>query len=233
MITTNFQDSSILNYSSTFYAVSGPNGNPSGINVQLATSADFETWTLHPSTGDLLPDPGPWAASPPHVWSPDINLLRESPYCHKFPPFPLLPDPSQLASVSKISRQTQPILSYRLPFPFLPLSMPLDFTLPQLTPHRQPAPSSSTTAPPSPPPPPNTASAPRSPPASPAPTPRFPRLSPATSPPVAPSTPTSSPTLSPGLCISSTRPTATASPPRGDPVGTGTVRHQRRFYCSG
>ena len=41
VISTNFQDPCVLNVSNTYYAFSGPNGNPP-LNVQLATSADFK-----------------------------------------------------------------------------------------------------------------------------------------------------------------------------------------------
>jgi hypothetical protein len=74
VITTNFMDPSVIELNGGYYAFSGPNGNPASINVQVASSPNFSTWTLHAGF-DALPDPGPWAASPAHVWAPDINQL--------------------------------------------------------------------------------------------------------------------------------------------------------------
>lgn len=74
VITTNFMDPSVIEVNGGYYAFGGANGNPAGINVQVASSLDFSAWTLK-SGYDALPNPGPWAASPPHVWSPDINQL--------------------------------------------------------------------------------------------------------------------------------------------------------------
>lgn len=73
VISTNFQDPSTIKISNTYYAFSGPNGNPA-VNVQLATSPDFSTWYLQ-SGFDALPSVGAWAASPPHLWAPDVNQL--------------------------------------------------------------------------------------------------------------------------------------------------------------
>jgi beta-xylosidase len=75
VISSNFQGPSIIKVSNTYYAFSGPNENPA-VNIQLATSPDFLTWT--PDSGyDALPDPGPWAAFTPHVWAPDANQLAD------------------------------------------------------------------------------------------------------------------------------------------------------------
>ena len=74
VISTNFMDPSVIELQEGYYAFAGANGNPAGINVQVASSPDFATWTLK-SAYDALPDAGPWAASPPHVWAPDINQL--------------------------------------------------------------------------------------------------------------------------------------------------------------
>ena len=78
VISANFQDPSVLQVDDTWYAFSGPNRNPSsgspGSNVQVATSSDFSTWVVSGGT-DALPDPGAWAADPPHVWAPDVAQL--------------------------------------------------------------------------------------------------------------------------------------------------------------
>lgn len=77
VISTNFQDPAVLNVDGTFFAFSGPNGNPA-INVNTASSTDFGTWSV--SNDEALPDPGPWAAAVPHVWSPDVVQLSNGRY---------------------------------------------------------------------------------------------------------------------------------------------------------
>ena len=74
VISTNFQDPSIIQVGETWYGFAGANGNPTGINVQVATSADFETWTLAEGY-DALPVLGAWAGNPGHVWAPDVAQL--------------------------------------------------------------------------------------------------------------------------------------------------------------
>ncbi|RMZ89535.1 hypothetical protein DV736_g3233, partial [Chaetothyriales sp. CBS 134916] len=78
VIPVNFQDPSVIQVDNTFYAYSGPNGNPNA-NVQVARSPDFSTWSVL-SGVDLLPDAGSWAAATPHVWSPDVNLVKSGEY---------------------------------------------------------------------------------------------------------------------------------------------------------
>lgn len=73
VISSNFQDPCVIQVGNTWYAYSGPNGNPD-VNVQVATSSDFSNWSVQGGV-DVLPDPGSWAASPPHVWAPDVNEL--------------------------------------------------------------------------------------------------------------------------------------------------------------
>lgn len=73
VISSNFQDPSVLKVDNTYYAFSGPNGNPA-INVLTATSPDFGSWTVDFSR-DALPQLGAWAASAAHVWSPDVSQL--------------------------------------------------------------------------------------------------------------------------------------------------------------
>ena len=78
VITSNFQDPSIIQVNDgTWYSYSGPNGNPAGINVQIATSPDFSFWQLVPNY-EVLPSAGAWAADVPHVWAPDVNRLVSS-----------------------------------------------------------------------------------------------------------------------------------------------------------
>lgn len=75
VIGSNFQDPSVLQLADgSWYAYAGVNGNPAGINVLVATSSDFSSWAVH-SGWDALPTLPAWAASPPHVWAPDITQL--------------------------------------------------------------------------------------------------------------------------------------------------------------
>lgn len=80
VVPTNFQDPSVLKVGNTYYGYAGPNGNNAGIssNVITATSNDFETWAVNDA--DALPNPGAWAASPPHVWAPDVVSLDNGKY---------------------------------------------------------------------------------------------------------------------------------------------------------
>ncbi|EXJ93848.1 hypothetical protein A1O1_02241 [Capronia coronata CBS 617.96] len=55
-------------------AYAGVNGNPAGANILIATSTDFSTWTVRDGY-DALPVLPSWAASPPHVWAPDVTQL--------------------------------------------------------------------------------------------------------------------------------------------------------------
>lgn len=73
VISSNFQDPCIIQVGDTWYAFSGPNGNP-GVNVQVATSTDFSAWDVLQGY-DALPQLGSWAANPGHVWAPDANQL--------------------------------------------------------------------------------------------------------------------------------------------------------------
>jgi hypothetical protein len=74
VITSNFMDPSVIELQNGYYAFGGANGNPAGINVRVAYSQDFLSWTVN-SGYDALPVLGAWAANPGHVWSPDINQL--------------------------------------------------------------------------------------------------------------------------------------------------------------
>lgn len=77
VISTNFQDPAILNVGGTYYAYAGPNGNPP-VNVITAISTDFSTWSV--SDTEALPSAGAWAATTPHVWSPDVIQLANGRY---------------------------------------------------------------------------------------------------------------------------------------------------------
>lgn len=75
VIGSNFQDPSVVQLDDGSYvAYAGVNGNPAGSNVLIATSPDFASWTVH-SGYDALPNLPSWAASPPHVWAPDVTQL--------------------------------------------------------------------------------------------------------------------------------------------------------------
>ena len=90
VISSNFQDPCVFQVDDTWYAFSGPNRNPSsgspGSNVQVATSSDFSSWSVQTGV-DSLPDPGAWAADPPHVWSPDVLQLGGCPAFNASEPF--------------------------------------------------------------------------------------------------------------------------------------------------
>jgi beta-xylosidase len=73
VISSNFQDPCVIRVHDTWFAYSGPNGNP-GVNVQIATSTDFTNWQVVPKY-EVLPTPGPWAAVVPHVWAPHVIQL--------------------------------------------------------------------------------------------------------------------------------------------------------------
>jgi hypothetical protein len=75
VIGSNFQDPSIVQLDDgSWVAYAGVNGNPAGINVLVATSTDFSTWSIR-NGYDALPVMPSFAASPPHVWAPDVVQL--------------------------------------------------------------------------------------------------------------------------------------------------------------
>jgi beta-xylosidase len=76
VISTNFQDPSLFQLNGTWYAFAGANGNPPNINVQMATSPNFSTWTVVKGY-DAVPTLGSWATNPGHLWSPDVNQLPD------------------------------------------------------------------------------------------------------------------------------------------------------------
>jgi hypothetical protein len=70
----NFPDPCIAqSKSGEWFAFSTESG---GINIQVASSPDFETWTFHEGY-DALPTLPPWTVRHPHarVWAPDVNAL--------------------------------------------------------------------------------------------------------------------------------------------------------------
>ncbi|KAI5208978.1 glycoside hydrolase family 43 protein [Aureobasidium subglaciale] len=77
-ITTDFPDPSILRVGDVWYAFAGQSlYDYKSSHIQLATSTDFETWTLQPGN-DMLPDLPSWVdASKKHVWAPDVNHLDD------------------------------------------------------------------------------------------------------------------------------------------------------------
>lgn len=75
VIGSNFQDPSVVQLADgSWMAYAGVNGNPAGVNILVASSTDFSTWTVHDGW-DALPSLPSWAASPPHVWAPDVTQL--------------------------------------------------------------------------------------------------------------------------------------------------------------
>ncbi|EED13769.1 endo xylanase, putative [Talaromyces stipitatus ATCC 10500] len=80
-LNSDFPDPSLIETSSGYYAF-GTSGN--GVNAQVATSPDFNTWTLLSGT-DALPGPFPsWVASSPTVWAPDVLVLGDGSYVMYF-----------------------------------------------------------------------------------------------------------------------------------------------------
>jgi len=68
-ISGDFPDPSIWSNGKTWWAFSTTSH---GINTQVATSPDFNTWTLQQGL-DALPTPGAWVARPySNIWAPDV-----------------------------------------------------------------------------------------------------------------------------------------------------------------
>lgn len=68
VITSNFPDPAFINVGGTYYAFATTNGAQ---NVQVATSPDFNTWTVTGS--DALPTIPSWSTG--DVWAPDVTQL--------------------------------------------------------------------------------------------------------------------------------------------------------------
>lgn len=76
-ITTDFPDPSIFHDTDgTWYAFATQSAyDNTNIHVQIASSSDWSTWTLHQSQ-DALPNLPSWVnSSDPKIWAPDINQL--------------------------------------------------------------------------------------------------------------------------------------------------------------
>lgn len=72
VITSNFPDPAFINVGGTYYAFGTSDG---AINVQIATSPDFDTWTV--TGGDALPTIPSWSTGT--VWAPDVvQVVRSS-----------------------------------------------------------------------------------------------------------------------------------------------------------
>ncbi|KAL9081353.1 MAG: hypothetical protein Q9157_000072 [Trypethelium eluteriae] len=74
MNSANFPDPSIVKVNSTWYAFATTSG---GVHIQVATSSDFNNWTLK-SGYDALPNLPSWVdQSSPNTWAPDVNQLDD------------------------------------------------------------------------------------------------------------------------------------------------------------
>ena len=72
LITSNYPDPAYINVGETYYAFATNNGAQ---NVQIATSPDFDTWTVTGS--DALPTLPSWSTGA--VWAPDVVQLVSTP----------------------------------------------------------------------------------------------------------------------------------------------------------
>ena len=68
VITANFPDPAFIDVNGTYYAFATNNGVQ---NIQIATSPDFDTWTVTGS--DALPTLPSWATG--NVWAPDVTQV--------------------------------------------------------------------------------------------------------------------------------------------------------------
>lgn len=77
VITSDFPDPSIIKVGNTWYAFgTQSNFDYTDIRVQLATSDDFETWTL--TGNDAMGSLGAWVdQSNPLVWAPDVHRRED------------------------------------------------------------------------------------------------------------------------------------------------------------
>ena len=76
VIASNFPDPCIeQSHDGTWYAFST---HSDIVNIQMASSPDFKTWTLHEGH-DALPNVPAWAVANPHAktWAPDVNLMPD------------------------------------------------------------------------------------------------------------------------------------------------------------
>ena len=69
-ISSDFADPAVIKVGGTWYAFATTNG---AVNVQVATSTDFETWSLVQGH-DALKVPGAWSSGQ-NVWAPGVVQL--------------------------------------------------------------------------------------------------------------------------------------------------------------
>ena len=70
---TSWLDPSIIQVGSTWYAFATRTKGAS-IHIQVASSPDFNTWTVE--SYDALPNLPAWVdASSPNTWAPDVNQM--------------------------------------------------------------------------------------------------------------------------------------------------------------
>ncbi|MCJ1405594.1 hypothetical protein MMC11_008822 [Xylographa trunciseda] len=77
VVATNFADPAVIEVNGTYYAFATNkyvNPHPDQVNIQIAVSTDFSSWTL---TGiDALPHVGNWSTGS-FVWAPDVIQLDD------------------------------------------------------------------------------------------------------------------------------------------------------------
>ena len=81
----NFPDPCIININGKWYAFATRTIG-SGINVPVASSPDYKTWTIMTNssggTYDALPTMPPWVDTTPNQWAPDVGQLVRTPQNH-------------------------------------------------------------------------------------------------------------------------------------------------------
>ena len=71
VINSNFADPSLIEVNGTYFAfATGNNGVDARLDVQMASSKDFSTWTLHHDYNALHNVGGHYG----QVWAPDLSL---------------------------------------------------------------------------------------------------------------------------------------------------------------
>jgi len=82
VISTDFPDPSIIKVGGTWYAFGTQSiYDYKNIHIQVASSTDFNTWSLMVNH-DALPNLPGWAANDGEVWAPDVNQLVRTPFDH-------------------------------------------------------------------------------------------------------------------------------------------------------
>lgn len=75
----NFPDPSVIKVGSSWYgfATNGKDSKGNMMHIQMATTADFKTWTYNDGT-DGMPTLASWIdAASPRVWAPDVSQLAD------------------------------------------------------------------------------------------------------------------------------------------------------------